>query len=162
MLNVNIITVGKLKEGYLRDAAAEYSKRLSAFCKLNIIELAESRLSDDPSEKEIANALSVEGKAIAQLLSGNNSYNIAMCIEGKQLSSVKFAEKLMNVSAYDGKSTVNIVIGSSFGIAPEIKSIADMRMSMSEMTFPHQLARIMLLEQLYRAFQINAGGKYHK
>lgn len=162
MLNVNIITVGKLKESYLRDAAAEYSKRLSAFCKLNIIELAESRLSDDPSEKEINNALSIEGKAIVQLLSGNNCYNIAMCIEGRQLSSVKFAEKLMNVSAYDGKSTVNIVIGSSFGIAPEIKSLADMKMSMSEMTFPHQLARIMLLEQLYRAFQINAGGKYHK
>ena len=85
-----------------------------------------------------------------------------MCIEGKQLSSVKFAEKLQNVSALDGKSTVNIVIGSSFGITPEVKAMADFKLSMSEMTFPHQLARIMLLEQLYRAFQINAGGKYHK
>lgn len=85
-----------------------------------------------------------------------------MCIEGKQLPSVKFVEKLQSVSAYEGKSTVNIVIGSSFGIAPEVKALADLRLSMSEMTFPHQLARIMLLEQLYRAFQINAGGKYHK
>ena len=162
MLNVNIITVGKLKEGYLRDASAEYSKRLSAFCRLNIVELAESRLPDDPSDKEITAALSNEGKAILQLLSGKNCYSIAMCIEGKQLPSVKFAEKLQSVSAYEGKSTVNIVIGSSFGIAPEVKSLADMRLSMSEMTFPHQLARVMLLEQLYRAFQINAGGKYHK
>ena len=162
MLNVNIITVGKLKESYLRDASSEYQKRLSAFCKLNIVELSESRLSDNPSEKEITNALSAEGKAISQLLLGNSCYNIAMCIEGKQLSSVKFAEKLQNVSAFDGKSTVNIVIGSSFGIAPEVKAMADFKLSMSEMTFPHQLARIMLLEQLYRAFQINAGGKYHK
>ena len=162
MLNVNIITVGKLKEGYLRDASAEYSKRLSAFCRLNIVELAESRLPDDPSDKEITAALSNEGKAILQLLSGKNCYNIAMCIEGKQLPSVKFAEKLQSVSAYEGKSTVNIVIGSSFGIAPEVKALADLRLSMSEMTFPHQLVRVMLLEQLYRAFQINAGGKYHK
>lgn len=162
MLNVNIITVGKLKEGYLREASAEYQKRLSAFCKLTITELAESRLPDDPSEKEINAALSAEGKAISQLLTGNSCYNIAMCIEGKQLPSVKFAEKLQNISAYEGKSTVNIIIGSSFGIAPEIKALADMKLSMSEMTFPHQLARIMLLEQLYRAFQINSGGKYHK
>lgn len=162
MLNVNIITVGKLKEGYLREASAEYQKRLSAFCKLTITELAESRLPDNPSEKEITAALSNEGKAISQLLIGNSCYNIAMCIEGKQLPSVKFAEKLQNISAYEGKSTVNIIIGSSFGIAPEVKALADMKLSMSEMTFPHQLARIMLLEQLYRAFQINAGGKYHK
>lgn len=161
MLNVNLITVGKLKESYLRDACAEYQKRLQAFCKLNIVELNESRLSDSPSEKEIKTALSNEGKAMMSLLSGNSCYNITMCIEGKQLSSVKFAEKLEKISV-DGKSTVNIVIGSSFGIADEIKAMSDFKLSMSEMTFPHQLARVMLLEQLYRAFQINSGGKYHK
>lgn len=161
MLNVNLITVGKLKERYLRDACAEYQKRLQAFCKLNIVELNESRLPDSPSEKEIKTALSNEGKAMMSLLSGNSCYNITMCIEGKQLSSVKFAEKLEKISV-DGKSTVNIVIGSSFGIADEIKAMSDFKLSMSEMTFPHQLARVMLLEQLYRAFQINSGGKYHK
>ncbi len=161
MLNVNLITVGKLKESYLRDACAEYQKRLQAFCKLNIVELNESRLPDSPSEKEIKTALSNEGKAMMSLLSGNSCYNITMCIEGKQLSSVKFAEKLEKISV-DGKSTVNIVIGSSFGIADEIKAMSDFKLSMSEMTFPHQLARVMLLEQLYRAYQINSGGKYHK
>lgn len=161
MLNVNLITVGKLKESYLRDACAEYQKRLQAFCKLNIVELNESRLPDSPSEKEIKTALSNEGKAMMSLLSGNSCYNITMCIEGKQLSSIKFAEKLEKISV-DGKSTVNIVIGSSFGIADEIKAMSDFKLSMSEMTFPHQLARVMLLEQLYRAFQINSGGKYHK
>lgn len=161
MLNVNLITVGKLKESYLRDACAEYQKRLQAFCKLNIVELNESRLPDSPSEKEIKTALSNEGKAMMSLLSGNSCYNITMCIEGKQLSSVKFAEKLEKISV-DGKSTVNIVIGSSFGIADEIKAMSDFKLSMSEMTFPHQFARVMLLEQLYRAFQINIGGKYHK
>ena len=161
MLNVNLITVGKLKESYLRDACAEYQKRLQAFCKLNIVELNESRLPDSPSEKEIKTALSNEGKAMMNLLGGNSCYNITMCIEGKQLSSVKFAEKLEKISV-DGKSTVNIVIGSSFGIADEIKAMSDFKLSMSEMTFPHQLARVMLLEQLYRAFRINSGGKYHK
>lgn len=161
MLNVNLITVGKLKESYLRDACAEYQKRLQAFCKLNMVELNESRLPDSPSEKEIKTALSNEGKAMMSLLSGNSCYNITMCIEGKQLSSVKFAEKLEKISV-DGKSTVNIVIGSSFGIADEIKAMSDFKLSMSEMTFPHQLARVMLLEQLYRAFRINSGGKYHK
>lgn len=160
-MNVNIVTVGKLKEGYLRDACAEYVKRLQAYCKINITEIPESRLPDDPSEKEIKAALSNEGKAIASILSGKDSFNITMCIEGKQLSSEKFAEKLEKIPAY-GKSTLNIVIGSSYGIADEVKGMSDLRMSMSEMTFPHQLARVMVLEQLYRGFQINYGGKYHK
>ena len=161
MLNVNIITVGKLKEAYLRDACAEYAKRLGGFCKLTITELPESKLPDDPSGKEIDIALSNEGKAIAEKISGNNSYNIIMCIEGKQMSSEKLAEKIGQVSV-EGKSRINFVIGSSFGISEEIKKLADLRLSMSEMTFPHQLARVMLLEQLYRSFQIINGGKYHK
>ena len=154
MIRINLITVGKLKEKYWRDAAAEYSKRLGAFCKLEIVELNESRLSDNPSEKEIAAALENEAKAM-------KGYTIAMCIEGKQLSSEKLSKKLSECGL-NGFSTVNFIIGSSFGIAPEIKAKADLRLSMSEMTFPHQLARIMLLEQVYRAFQISANTRYHK
>ena len=161
MLNVNIITVGKLKEAYLRDACAEYAKRLGGFCKLTVTELPESKLPDDPSEKEIGIALSKEGKAIKDLLSENNSYNVVMCIEGKQMPSEKLAEMIGRVSV-EGKSKINFVIGSSFGIAEEIKKLADLRLSMSEMTFPHQLARVMLMEQLYRSLQILNGGKYHK
>ena len=161
MLNVNIITVGKLKESYLRDACSEYTKRLGGFCKLTVTEIPESKLPDSPSEKEILNALSNEGKNIANFLSENNSYNVVMCIEGKQMSSEKLAEKIGRISV-EGKSKLNFVIGSSFGIAEEIKNLADLKLSMSEMTFPHQLARVMLLEQLYRSFQILNGGKYHK
>ena len=161
MLNINIITVGKLKEAYLRDACAEYAKRLGGFCKLTVTEIPESKLPDDPSETEIKNALSNEGKAIREKISEKNSYNIVMCIEGKQMPSERLAEMIERVSV-EGKSRLNFVIGSSFGIAEEIKKLADLRLSMSEMTFPHQLARVMLLEQLYRSFQIINGGKYHK
>ena len=161
MLNVNLIVVGKLKENYLREACAEYVKRLGAFCKLKITELTESKLSENPSEKEIRTALANEGKAISQLLSGKDCYNIAMCIEGKQLSSEKLAEKIGGISV-EGKSVLNIVIGSSHGISEDVKKFSDFRLSMSEMTFPHQLARVMILEQVYRAFQILNGGKYHK
>ena len=159
MLNVNIIAVGKLKESYLRMACAEYEKRLGAFCRLGIIELAESRLPEKPSEKEILSALDEEAQAMEKKISG--AYNIAMCIEGKTLSSEKFSELITRIPV-QGKSTVNIIIGSSYGIADSIKSRADMRLSMSPMTFPHQLARVMVLEQLYRAFMIAGGGKYHK
>ena len=160
MIKVNIITVGKLKEDYLRLAQQEYSKRLGAYCKLSIIELAESRLPDDPSQREIESALANEAKAMAKYLEIKDAKNIAMCIEGGQLSSVKLSKKLEQLSL--SASTVNFIIGSSFGIADEVKQRADMRLSMSEMTFPHQLARIMLLEQIYRAFSISAGSKYHK
>lgn len=161
MLSVNIITVGKLKENYLREACAEYVKRLGSFCKLTITELPESKLPDSPSEKEIFTALANEGKSIAAILNGKGCYNITMCIEGKQLSSEKLAEKIGSISV-EGKSTLNIVIGSSHGISEDVKKMSDLRLSMSEMTFPHQLARVMVLEQVYRAFQILNGGKYHK
>lgn len=161
MLNVNLIVVGKLKESYFREACAEYVKRLGAFCKLKITEIPESRLPDDPSEKEIKAALSAEAKAIWNLLSGKDCFNIALCIEGTMLSSEKLAEKIGEVSV-SGKSTLNFVIGSSFGIDGEIKKMCGLRLSMSEMTFPHMLARVMILEQIYRAFRILNGGKYHK
>ncbi len=161
MLTVNIIVVGKLKEKYLRDAVSEYSKRLGAYCKLNIIELNEQRLSDNPSSKEIANALFSEGKIMLQYVELKSAYNFAMCIEGRQMSSERLAEKFNEITI-NGNSTINFIIGSSFGICPEIKQKADYRLSMSEMTFPHQLARVMLLEQIYRAFSIINHSKYHK
>lgn len=161
MINVNVITVGKLKESYLRSACDEYAKRLQAFCKLNIVELNECRLSDTPSQKEIDNALATEAKSMMPYVSIKNCLNVAMCIEGKQFSSVDFSNKIDNAGV-TGKSTINFIIGSSFGISDEIKKISDIKLSMSLMTFPHQLARVMLLEQIYRAFQISSGGKYHK
>ncbi len=161
MIKINLITIGKLKEKYWRDACAEYVKRLSAFCKMEIVELAESRLSDNPSEKEIMSALEQEAKAIKPYCEKKGAVNIAMCIEGEQLSSVKLSKKISGF-AVQGFSTVNFIIGSSFGIAEEIKKQSHLRLSMSEMTFPHQLARVMLLEQIYRSFQIENNTKYHK
>lgn len=161
MIKINLITVGKLKEKYWRDACAEYAKRLSAFCKLEIVELAESRLPDNPSKKEILSALEQEAKSIKTYCDKKGTVNIAMCIEGKQLSSVELSKK-MNDYAVDGYSTINFVIGSSFGISDEIKKLCQLKLSMSEMTFPHQLARVMLLEQIYRGFQIQKNTKYHK
>ena len=161
MLNVNIITVGKLKEKYLRDACNEYCKRLGAYCKIKIVELNESRLSNNPSEKEIQNALSVEADSMMPFIQIKNSYNIAMCIEGTQMGSIEFSDKIEQITV-SGNSTINFIIGSSFGISPEIKNKSNYRMSMSKMTFPHQLARVMLTEQIYRAFQILSNGKYHK
>lgn len=159
MMNINVITVGKLKEAYLRDACAEYVKRLGAYCKIKVTELAESRLPDSPSDKEIAVALENEGKAI--LSAASHGAIIAMCIEGSQFSSEEFSARLDKMGV-DGIGTVNIIIGSSFGLSDNVKKAADIRMSMSKMTFPHQLARVMLLEQLYRAMSISKGGKYHK
>lgn len=161
MMNINLITVGKLKESYLREAVLEYSKRLSGYCKLSITELAESRLSENPSEKEIQNALLNESKMIDEYINKSSAYNIAMCIEGKQLSSSEFSQKIDDIGI-SGKSTINFIIGSSYGISQSIKNKSDLKLSMSKMTFPHQLARVILLEQIYRAFQISSGGKYHK
>ena len=148
MLNIKIITVGRLKEKYLRDACSEYLKRLKRFGNVQVIELDEYRLSDNPSDREIEKALEIEGNNILKEAKG---YLIAMCIEGKQLSSVKLAEKISQISV-DGQSNISFIIGSSFGIAENVKKSADFKLSMSDMTFPHQLARVMLLEQIYRAF----------
>ncbi len=161
MFTVNIVTVGKLKENYLRDAVMEYSKRLTPFSKLNIIEIPEQRLSDNPSEREIKNALSNEGKQFQSYIQSKSTYSFAMCIEGKQMSSEELSD-CFNTIALNGNSTINFFIGSSFGIADETKSSCDFKLSMSKMTFPHQLARVMLLEQIYRAFQIQNNSKYHK
>ncbi len=160
MQSVTVICVGKLKEKYLRDACDEYIKRLSAFCKLNVVELTPYRISENPSESEISSALETEGKEILSKISaGAKVY--AMCIEGKQMPSEKLAQHLSS-AAVQGFSNIVFIIGGSHGLSNAVKSRADFRLSMSEMTFPHQLARVMLLEQIYRAYQISSGGKYHK
>ena len=157
-MNINLIVIGKLKEDYLRSACAEYIKRLGRYCSFELHELDECRLSDDPSDKEIAAALKKEAEQIKKYAKG---MIVPMCIEGKQLTSPELSQK-MTEAGVSGQSTVTFIIGSSFGHDDGIKSMGALKLSMSKMTFPHQLARVMLLEQIYRAFQIAEGGKYHK
>ena len=160
MLKIHIVHVGTIKEKYLSDAVAEYEKRLNAYCQLNNISIKEEKLSDKPSEAEIANALKREGERIIAALPPR-AYNIAMCVEGKQYKSENFSELLMN-AANEGFSDICLIIGGSDGLSDEVKKFCRLRLSVSEMTFPHQLMRVILLEQVYRAFNIAAGGKYHK
>ena len=159
MVGVKIITVGTLKEAYLRDAAAEYEKRLSAFCKLSQTNLKEEKLPDSPSASEINNALSKEAERILAEMP-RRAYKIALCVEGRQLSSEELAEKLGDVSATHGE--VCIVIGSSHGLDESVKSACDLRLSFSRLTFPHQLMRVILLDAIYRGFNILKGTHYHK
>lgn len=160
MINVTVICIGKLKEQYLKDACDEYRKRLSTLCRLNIIELPAQRLSDAPSDKEIEAALKIEGKAIIEKIPhGAKIYT--MCIEGKQYASPELARQLDEL-AVSGISQAVFIIGGSFGLSDEVKKMSHVKLSMSKMTFPHQLARVMLLEQIYRASQISIGTKYHK
>ena len=159
MLTVRIITVGSLKEPYLREAVAEYRKRLGGFCRVEEVSIKESRLPDDPSVPEIASALREEGRQILSAMPPR-AYRIAMCVEGKQLSSDQLAEKLETAS--QTASEVDFVIGSSFGLSDEVKAAADFRLSVSALTFPHQLMRVILYEAVYRAMNIQRGTKYHK
>lgn len=158
MLQVKIIAIGRLKEKYLKDACNEYIKRLRRFCDIKVIELDEYKLPDSPSEKEIIKSLDIESESILKNISG---FIIPMCIEGKRLSSTEFAERLRRVPV-NGYSAASFIIGSSHGLSDKVKSRANLKLSLSEMTFPHQLARVMLLEQIYRCFKINNGEKYHK
>ena len=160
MQKVTILCVGKLKEKFYVDAVAEYTKRLGRFCKLDIMELAEERLPEDPSPAQIGAALAKEADAIRGKLPPS-AYVIAMCVEGKTRSSEELA-RLMADSASRGDSHLVFLIGGSFVLQPSLKNLATVKLSMSPMTFPHHLARVMLLEQIYRAYQINAGSKYHK
>lgn len=160
MLSVTIACVGKLKEAYWRDASAEYVKRLGAFCRMQIVEVAEERLPDAPSAAQIAAAIDAEGQRLLSKIPATASV-IALCIEGKQLSSEALSKQLTDW-AVDGVSHVVFVIGGSFGLSDAVKREAALKLSFSPMTFPHQLARILALEQIYRAFHIASGGKYHK
>ncbi|MBQ2390425.1 MAG: 23S rRNA (pseudouridine(1915)-N(3))-methyltransferase RlmH [Clostridia bacterium] len=159
MQSVTIIAVGSLKEKYLRDAMAEYSKRLSAFCKFNVIEIAPVRIPESPSQGEISSALQKEGAAILSKIP-RGAQTVAMCIEGKQQSSERLAQTISNNAGNFG--SIVFIIGGSHGLCDEVKKKSNIRLSMSEMTFPHQLARVMLTEQIYRAFMINSNNKYHK
>ncbi|MBQ1230381.1 MAG: 23S rRNA (pseudouridine(1915)-N(3))-methyltransferase RlmH [Clostridia bacterium] len=159
MIQVTVITVGGLKESYWRDAVAEYEKRLSAFCKPTILQLKEARLPEDPSQGEVRAALAEEGKRILAAIPPR-AYCIALCVEGKQLSSEALAARLGQVLAENGQ--LCLIIGSSHGLAEEVKAACRMRLSVSELTFPHQMMRVLLLEVLYRCFSILKGTKYHK
>ena len=159
MQRITVLCVGKLKEKFYADAAAEYCKRLSRYCKIEVTELPETRLPEDPSPAEIKRALAAEANAIRQKLEGGAV--VAMCIEGQTCSSEALSKKLA-AFALEGKSKVTFLIGGSFGLDETLKKLADWRLSMSPMTFPHHLARVMLLEQIYRSCQIAEGTRYHK
>ena len=160
MININLICIGKLKEDYLRMACAEYEKRLGAFCKLKITELTPARLPEDPNPSQIKAALDDEAERILAKINPNEAV-FPMCIEGKMMPSEKFSQEIESC-ALSGRGSLCFIIGGSHGLSEKVKSKAKLRLSMSPMTFPHQLARVMLLEQIYRAFMISSGGKYHK
>ena len=159
MLNVRLITVGSLKEAYWRDAAAEYEKRLGGLCRLEHVNLKEAKLPSEPLPKQVERALEEEADAILAAMPPR-AYKIAMCVEGKQTTSEGFAQQLERIASENG--TVCLVIGSSYGLSERVKAACEHRMSVSSMTFPHQLLRVMLLEILYRSFQIQRGTRYHK
>ena len=160
MFDITLIVMGKLKEKFYLSAAAEYEKRLKGYCSFKLIELPEHRLPENPSPAEIQAGLDKEAEMIFAKIP-KNSWLCIFTPEGKLLSSEEFADKLKDVKN-SGKSSACFLIGSSFGISQRVKDKADFKLSMGRMTFPHHLARIMVLEQLYRAEAIQAGSKYHK
>ncbi len=158
--NILIVTVGKLSETWWQQAAAEYLKRLAGYCKINLVEIAEHRLPRDPSPAQIEEGLAVEGEKILDCIP-KGSFVVPMCIEGKTISSEALSQRISELGV-QGRNHITFIIGGSFGLWEKVKLRGDLRLSVSPMTFPHQLARVMLLEQLYRAFAINSGSKYHK
>lgn len=160
MQKVSVICVGKMKEKFYTDAVAEYMKRLGRHCKIEIIELPEQRLGDTPSPGEVEAALQREAACVTEKIPKGSAV-IALCIEGKPMSSEALAQRLSDF-AVEGKSQLTFLVGGSVGLHPSLKDRADLRLSMSPMTFPHHLARVMLLEQIYRGYQILTGSKYHK
>lgn len=160
MLGVKLICVGRMREKFYIDAFAEYQKRLQAYCRLELLEIPEQRLGDRPAEKEIDAALEREGQEILKAVPADG-YLVALCVEGKQMPSEGMAALIAALES-SGRPRLCFVIGGSFGLSSAVKRRADKRLSMSEMTFPHHLARVMLVEQLYRGFKINEGSRYHK
>ncbi len=160
MLKVTVIFVGTVKERYLTEAIAEYEKRLSAYCTLTNVCIKDERLPEKPSQSEISAALKREGERILASIPPR-AYTVALCVEGKQQSSEELSKRLSSLAS-EGYSEVCLIIGGSDGLSDEVKNAARLRLSISKMTFPHQLMRVILLEQLYRAFNIASGGKYHK
>lgn len=159
-MKITLITVGKIKEAYLKSAIAEYSKRLSAYCKLEIIEVADEKTPEQRSDHQTQGILSKEAERILKAVK-EDSFVITLEIEGIQLSSEEFAEKMENL-AVSGVSHITFIIGGSLGLGAEVRKHADFSLSFSKMTFPHQLMRVILLEQIYRGYRIIAGAPYHK
>jgi len=160
MQRITLLCVGKLKEKFYAEAAAEYGKRLSRYCKLEVVELPEERLPEDPSPAQIDAALAKEAEAVRGKLPPSSSL-VALCVEGRMRSSEELAQ-LLETWSNRGEKRLVFLIGGSHGLHESVKAQAWAKLSMSPMTFPHHLARVMLLEQIYRAYQINAGTKYHK
>lgn len=160
MQQISIVCVGKLKEKFYIEAFEEYSKRLKGLCSFSCVELQEIRLGDSPSQKEIESALDKEAEKIRSVIP-QNSFCIALCVEGKSISSEKLSQ-LISDRAMSGKPDIAFIIGSSYGLSEKLKNVCDYKLSMSALTFPHHLARIILAEQIYRAYKIMEGSKYHK
>lgn len=159
MMNITVIAVGKLKESYLRDGCAEYIKRIGAYAKVNVVEINEERAGDNPDESEIKNIIEKEGERIlAKIPKGAEV--IPLCIEGVEYSSPDFSRLIENISMKN--SRLCFVIGGSFGLADSVKAAGKSKLSFGKLTLPHQLARMVLLEQIYRAFSISNNSKYHK
>ena len=158
-MKINIISVGKIKEKYFLEAMAEYEKRISRFCKINSIVLPDKKIPEFPTEGECKKVLKEEGEEILKKIE-KSDFVIAMCVEGKELSSEELAKKLSSVQMQS--SDITFVIGGSLGLSDEVKARADFKLSLGKMTLPHRIARLVLEEQIYRAFKINANEKYHK
>ncbi len=159
-MKVNLLVVGKVKEKYLRDAISEYAKRLSAYCDLNVVEVADEKTPEHAPETVEARIKETEGARILSKIS-DRSFVVALAIEGEMLSSEQLADRMQELMLR-GRSDISFIIGGSLGLSPEVMKRADMKLSFSRMTFPHQLMRVILLEQVYRAFKINAHEPYHK
>lgn len=159
-MNIKVVCIGKLKERYWIDGLSEYRKRLGKYCELTIDELKEERAPDRPSNAEISMVLEAEGKSILRRIASGD-YAIALEVSGKGLSSEELAEKIERLCV-DGKNSLVFIIGGSFGLSPDVLARADFKLSFSRMTFPHQMIRVILLEQVYRAFKINRKETYHK
>lgn len=159
-MKIKIICVGKLKEKYLKEGIDEYLKRLKRFADVEITELADEKIPDNPSQGEMDIVISKEGEKILKQI-GKNDYIISLCVEGKQLESERFAETITQITTFNS-STITFIIGGSLGIDRRIKEMSNLKLSFSKMTFPHQLMRLVLLEQIYRAFKINNREEYHK
>lgn len=159
-MNINIIAIGDIKEKYLKDAIKEYQKRIKAYSNISIYEIPEVRLSSNPSQQEIIQAIDKEGERISDKVNPR-SYVFALCIEGKQMTSEEFSNKFEDITL-DGFSDITFIIGGSNGLSPSVKKLANHKLSFSKMTYPHQLMRVILLEQIYRAYKIMRNEPYHK
>lgn len=159
-MKIKVVTVGKLKEKYLKDGIAEYSKRISRFAKLEMIELADEKTPDRASESENQKILEIEGQRILSKV-GDHDFVIVLAIEGKTLSSEEFSKRLEEASI-KGFSTLTFIIGGSLGLSSAVKNRANLSVSFGRLTLPHQLMRLVLVEQIYRAFTIQQGSPYHK